>query len=68
MTMHGTRGAGTLHRLIVAMMRKVDAFHEPSEANALLIEGAKEIEKLRALLKRDWPLPGGHWHPGDGSP
>jgi hypothetical protein len=50
---------------LAAMMRKVDAFHEPSEANALLTEGAKEIERLRALLKREWPLPGGHWHPGD---
>ena len=50
---------------IVTMMRKVDACHEPSEANALLTEGAKEIERLRGLLKRDWPLPGGDWHPGD---
>jgi hypothetical protein len=46
---------------IVTAMRKVDAFHDPSEANDLLTAGAQEIERLRSLT----PLPGGYWHPGD---
>ena len=42
---------------IVTMMRKVDAFHDPSEANALLTAGAQEIARLRSLgrkLPRPW--------------
>jgi hypothetical protein len=33
---------------IVTMMLKVDANHDPSEANELLSAGAREIERLRA--------------------
>lgn len=42
---------------IVAMMRKVDAMHDPSEANDLLTAGAHEIERLRSLgrkIARPW--------------
>ncbi len=37
---------------IVTMMRKVDAYHEPSEANALLVAGAQEIARLRSLGRK----------------
>lgn len=37
---------------LVAAMRKVDAIHEPSEANALLTAGAEEIMRLRSLGKK----------------
>jgi len=37
---------------IVTMMQKVDAHHEPSEANALLTAGAVEIARLRSLGKK----------------
>jgi hypothetical protein len=33
---------------IVTIMLKVDANHDPSEANELLSAGAREIERLRA--------------------
>jgi ketopantoate reductase len=35
---------------IVTMMLKVDANHDPSEANDLLSAGAREIKRLRAAL------------------
>jgi hypothetical protein len=35
---------------IVTMMLKVDANHDPSEANELLSAGAREIKRLRAAL------------------
>ena len=35
---------------IVTMMLKVDANHDPSEANELLSAGAREIERLRTAL------------------
>ena len=35
---------------IVTMLRKVDANHEPSEANDLMTAAANEIERLRADL------------------
>jgi hypothetical protein len=35
---------------IVTMMLKVDANHDPSEANALLTAGAREIKRLRTAL------------------
>ena len=43
---------------LIAAMRKVDAFHEPSEANALLAAGAKEIARLGAegTMRMDWIL------------
>lgn len=53
---------------IVTMMCKVDAFHDPSEANALLSAGAKEIIRLRSLRLADDPARppmGPYWHPGD---
>ena len=37
---------------IVTMMQKVDANHDPSEANALLTAGAVEIARLRALGRK----------------
>lgn len=37
---------------LVTWMRKVDAMHEPSEANALLTAGAAEIERLRRAGRR----------------
>jgi hypothetical protein len=49
---------------IVVMMRKVDAFHDPAEANALLTAGALEICRLRSLLPGPPPM-GPYWHPGD---
>ena len=42
---------------IATMMQKVDANHDPSEANALLTAGAAEIARLRALgrkIARPW--------------
>jgi hypothetical protein len=42
---------------IVTMMQKVDANHDPSEANALLTAGSVEIARLRALgrkIARPW--------------
>ena len=42
---------------ICAAMRRVDAYHEPSEANDLLTAGATEIERLRSLgrkIARPW--------------
>jgi hypothetical protein len=42
---------------IVTMMQKVDANHDPSEANVLLTAGAVEIARLRALgrkIARSW--------------
>jgi hypothetical protein len=50
---------------LVTMMRRVDACHEPDEANALLTAGAQEIERLRSLGRVIAGLPGGDWHPGD---
>ena len=44
---------------IVTAMRKVDANHEPSEANDLLTAAAAEIERLRGrleIIKRTWEL------------
>jgi hypothetical protein len=38
---------------IVNAMRKVDASHEPSEANDLLAEGANEIARLRGKVDQD---------------
>ena len=35
---------------IVTMMLKVDANHDPSEANELLSAGAREIKRLRTAL------------------
>jgi hypothetical protein len=37
---------------IVTMMLKVDANHDPSEANELLSAGAREIKRLRAALAK----------------
>jgi uncharacterized tellurite resistance protein B-like protein len=37
---------------LVSAMRKVDASHEPSEANDLLTAGVDEILRLRALVLR----------------
>lgn len=37
---------------IVTMMQKVDANHDPAEANALLTAGAVEIARLRSLGKK----------------
>jgi hypothetical protein len=42
---------------LVTMMRKVDAMHDPSEANDLLTAGAEEIDRLRSLgrkIARPW--------------
>ena len=53
---------------LVTMMRKVDAFHDPSEANALLTAGAEEIARLRSLRQIDDPARppmGPYYHPGD---
>ena len=42
---------------LVTAMRKVDAYHDPSEANDLLTAAANEIDRLRteiaALKARD---------------
>lgn len=48
---------------IVWAMQKVDAFHDPSEANALLSAGAEEIKRLRAA-RSSLPM-GPYYHPGD---
>jgi hypothetical protein len=45
---------------IVWAMQKVDAFHDPAEANALLTAAAEEIKRLRARVAM-----GPYWHPGD---
>ena len=37
---------------IVTMMLKVDANHDPSEANDLLSAGAREITRLRTTLAK----------------
>ena len=37
---------------IVTMMLKVDANHDPSEANDLLSAGAREITRLRTALAK----------------
>jgi hypothetical protein len=56
---------------IVTMLRKTDAFHDPSEANALLTAAADEIARLRSsagLSDNPARLPmGPYWHPGDRS-
>jgi hypothetical protein len=42
---------------LVTAMLKVDAVHDPSEANALLSAGAQEIKRLRAAgrkIARPW--------------
>jgi hypothetical protein len=40
------------HTDIVWAMRKVDAYHDPGVANALLTEAVREIERLRAEIVR----------------
>lgn len=50
---------------IVWAMQKVDAFHDPAEANALLTAGAEEIKRLRARVTIGPYWMGPYWHPGD---
>lgn len=47
-------GGGDLSDMtdMVTAMRKVDAMHDPAEANALLTAGVQEIERLRQRVAR----------------
>ena len=58
---------------IMTTLRKTDAFHDPSEANALLTAAADEVARLRSLVrllvKSDNPTPRDtrpYWHPVGG--